>query len=121
VVLLDDGSVWQPPAELQPLWTHLRLLMLESVWSVRCECSGQPYSSAQVVGRFLAVLQQQIRHDWARTHGDIRINSGVPLLWLRGRSPVMSSERFRAKWRGEGVLYAVADGSLQVCLPRLPG
>src|SRR5512147_570156 len=109
VVLLDDGGVWQPPAELQHLWTHLRLLMLESVWTVRCESSGKPYSSAQVVGRFLAVLQQQMRHDWARTQGDIRINSGVPLSWLRGRNPVMSAERFffffeverfRAKWRG---------------------
>jgi hypothetical protein len=80
VVLLDDGGVWQPPAELQHLWTHLRLLMLESVWTVRCESSGKPYSSAQVVGRFVAVLQQQVRHDWARTQGDIRINSGVPRL-----------------------------------------
>src|SRR5512147_2817392 len=99
-------------AELQHLWTHLRLLMLESVcscWTVRCESSGKPYSSAQVVGRFVAVLQQQVRHDWARTQGDIRINSGVPLSWLRGRNPVMSAERFffffeverfRAKWRG---------------------
>ena len=32
VLLLDDSSVWQPPAELQQLWTHLRLLMLESVF-----------------------------------------------------------------------------------------
>jgi len=122
VVLLDDGGVWQPPAELQHLWTHLRLLMLESVWTVRCESSGKPYSSAQVVGRFVAVLQQQVRHDWARTQGDIRINSGVPLSWLRGRNPVMSAERFRAKWREAGVLYVVEEGSgMRVDLPRLAG
>jgi hypothetical protein len=81
-VLLDDGSVWQPPKELQQLWTHLRLLMLESIWSVRCGSSGRPYSSTQVVSRFLSVLRQQIQQDWVRTSGDIRIDSGVPLFFF---------------------------------------
>ena len=75
-----------------------------------------------MIGRFLTVLQQQIRHDWARTQGDIRINSGVPLSWLRGRSPVMPVERFAAKWREAGVLYIVEeDTGLRVCLPRPAG
>ena len=70
----------------------------------------------------MAALQQQMRHDWARTQGDIRINSGVPLSWLRGRNPVMSAERFRAKWRESGVLYVVEeDSGLRVNLPRLAG
>ena len=122
VLLLDDGSVWQPPKELLPLWTHLRLLMLESIWSVRCSSSGQPYSSRQVVSRFLAVLQQQMQHDWARTQGDIRLDSGVPLSWLRGRSPVMSRDRFNAKWLAEGAVYIVEEGGgLLVSLPHLAG
>jgi hypothetical protein len=122
VVLLDDGSVWQPPVELRPLWTHLRLLMLESVWVVRNDSGGRPYSSGQVVSRFLAVLQQQLQQDWARTLGDIRLNSGVPLSWLRGRSPVMSSARFEAKWQAEGVLYTAGDGEgVRLCLPPLGG
>jgi hypothetical protein len=119
-VLLDDGSIWQPPKELQQLWTHLRLLMLESIWSVRCEYGGRPYSSTQVVSRFLAVLQQQIQRDWVRTRGDIRIDSGVPLSWLRGRSPVLSIQRFVSKWGvAGGGLYVVVDGALHVSLHRL--
>jgi hypothetical protein len=118
VVLLDDGSVWQPPKELQQLWTHLRLLMLESIWSVRCGSSGRPYSSTQVVSRFLFVLRQQIQQDWVRTSGDIRIDSGVP--WLRGRSPVLSIRRFVSKWcvAGGGV-YVVVYGDLHVTLQSL--
>jgi hypothetical protein len=77
------------------------------------------YSSAQVVSRFLAALQQQLKQDWARTQGDIRANSGVPLSWLRGRSPAMPSGKFVAKWRGDGVLYTVDDdGAIRLCLSR---
>jgi hypothetical protein len=120
VLLLDDASVWQPPEPLQHLWTHLRLLMLESIWAVRCGSGGKPYSSAQIVGRFLAVLQQQLQHDWARTQGDIRVDSGVPVSWLRGRSPVMSLETFVTKWQAAGVLYVEGEeGGLRLCLPRL--
>jgi hypothetical protein len=118
VLLLDDSSVWQPPRELQQLWTHLRLLMLESVWVVRCAAEGRPYSSAQVVARFRVALQQQLKQDWARTQGDIRVDSGVPMSWLRGRSPVIPPERFVAKWRPAGLLYTVgADGGVGLCLP----
>lgn len=119
VLLLDDASVWRPPAELQQLWTHLRLLMLESIWVVRCTTHGRQYSSSQVVSRFLAALQQQLKQDWVRTRGDIRANSGVPLSWLRGRNPDLSSDKFVAKWRSDGVLYTVSnDGVLTVCIPR---
>jgi hypothetical protein len=122
VVLLDDGSVWQPPQELQQLWTHLRLLMLESIWTVRCESGGRPYGSAQVVSRFLAVLQQHMRQEWVRTQGDIRLDSGVPLSWLRGRSPVMSRRKFEKKWQGDGGVYAVdPGGELHVSLAGLAG
>jgi hypothetical protein len=46
---------------------------------------ARPYSSTQVVSRFLSVLRQQIQQDWVRTSGDIRIDSGVPMSWLRGK------------------------------------
>lgn len=117
VLLLDDSSVWQPPAELRQLWTHLRLLMLESIWVVRCAAGSRQYTSSQVVHRFIAALQQQLKQDWARTRGDIRVDSGVPLSWLRGRNPTMDADRFAAKWQESGVLYDVtADGSVRVCL-----
>jgi hypothetical protein len=87
LLLLDDSSVWQPPAALQQLWTYLRLLLLESIWVVRCSSNGRPFTSSQVTSRFLAELQQQLKQDWARTQGDIRLNSGVPLSWLQGPQP----------------------------------
>ena len=83
LILLDDVREWQPPAALVHLWTHLRLLMLQSVWDARCDSQGQQYSGSQVVSRFVAVLQQQLRQDWARTQDDIRVDSGVPMSWLR--------------------------------------
>jgi hypothetical protein len=111
ILLLDDSSVWQPPAQLRQLWTYLRLLLLESFWVVRCASEGRPYSSAAVTHRFRAALQQQLSQDWLRTQGDIRLNSGVPLSWLRGRNPELLPERFAAKWQQPGVLYAVGDGT----------
>ena len=36
LLLLDDFSVWAPPAGQQQMWTQLRLLLLESIWVVRC-------------------------------------------------------------------------------------
>ncbi len=122
VLLLDDGSVWQPPAVLQQLWTYMRLLMLESIWVVRCNSNGQQFSSNQVVSRFLAALQQQLKQDWARTQGDIRLNSGVPLSWLKGRSPVLSVAKFTAKWQPSGVLYTLVAGEgPRLCIGGLQG
>ncbi len=110
ILLLDDGAAWQPPPPLRRLWTYMRLLLLESIWVVRCSSNGVPYSSRTVISRFLAALQQQLKQDWARTQGDIRLNSGVPLSWLKGCNPVLSQDQFAAKWRAEGILYRVAEG-----------
>lgn len=118
LILLDDIRELQPPAALLPLWTHLRLLMLQSIWDVKTDSNGQMYSGSQVISRFVAALQQQLRQDWARTEGDIRVDSGVPLSWLRGRNPVLPPERFTAKWLGDGVIYTLAGGDgPRVCLP----
>jgi hypothetical protein len=120
VLLLDDRTAWQPPAALQQLWTYLRLLLLESIWVVRCASNGRPYSSIGVVIRFQTALQQQLKQDWARSQGDIRLDSGVPLSWLRGRSPVLSEQKFAARWQASGVLYTVVAGEgPRLCLPGL--
>jgi len=97
-------------SSLQQLWTYLRLLLLESIWVVRCSSNGRPFSSRQVITRFLAAAQQQLKQDWARTQGDIRLNSGVPLSWLRGRNPHLSAAKFAARWQARGVLYELVDG-----------
>ena len=122
ILLLDDSTVWQPPPALRSIWTYLRLLMLESLWVVRCTSDGRPFSSASVVSRFRAALQQQLTQDWLRTQGDIRLNSGVPMSWLRGRNPVLQPERFEAKWQRPGVLYRLEeDQGPRLVLPGVEG
>ena len=107
ILLLDDSTVWQPPPALRSIWTYLRLLMLESLWVVRCTSDGRPFSSASVVSRFRAALQQQLTQDWLRTQGDIRLNSGV---------------RFEAKWQRPGVLYRLEeDQGPRLVLPGVEG
>lgn len=119
LLLLDDHTAFCPPAALSRLWTYLRLLMLQSIWLVRCTSKGRSYTSASIISRFLAALQQQLKQDWARTQGDIRVNSGVPLDWLKGCDPRLSQQQFAAKWQQAGVLYVLVDGEgPRVCVPR---
>jgi hypothetical protein len=122
ILLLDDSTAWQPPQPLCQLWTYLRLLMLESIWVVRCASDGRPFSSTAIIIRFRTALQQQLSQDWLRTQGDIRLDCGVPMSWLRGRDPVLSPEKFEAKWQRQGVLYtAVEGGGVRLVLPGLDG
>jgi hypothetical protein len=98
----------------------LRLLMLHTIWLVRCDSKGTAYSSSSIVSRFLAALQLQLKQDWARTQGDIRVNSGVPLDWLKGCNPRLSQQQFAAKWQRAGALYVLVDGEgPRVCVPHL--
>jgi hypothetical protein len=98
----------------------MRLLMLESIWVVRCASNGSPFTSTAVICRFKAALQQQLSQDWLRTRGDIRLDCGVPMSWLRGRDPLLSIAKFEAIWQQQGVLYAAAeDGSIRLVLPGL--
>jgi hypothetical protein len=120
LLLLDDSTVWQPPQPLRQLWTYMRLLMLESIWVVRCSSNGSPFGSTAIIVRFRAALQQQLSQDWLRTRGDIRLDCGVPMSWLRGRDPVLSPAKFEAKWQQQGVLYTAAEGDgVRLVLPGL--
>jgi hypothetical protein len=110
ILLLDDSTVWQPPQPLRQLWAYMRLLMLESIWVVRCASNGRPFTSTAIIIRFRAALQQQLSQDWLRTQGDIRLDCGVPMSWLRGRDPVMSAAKFEARWQRQGLLYTVVAG-----------
>ena len=120
LLLLDDYTVFCPPPAQQRLWTYLRLLMLHTIWLVRCDSKGTAYGSSSIVSRFLAALQLQLKQDWARTQGDIRVNSGVPLDWLKGCNPRLSQQQFAAKWQRAGALYVLVDGEgPRVCVPHL--
>jgi hypothetical protein len=127
LLLLDDPSSWVPPQDKQLLWTHLRLLLLESIWVVRSsnysngratnsnvdgssssaaaaaavqDSSSASYTAKAVACRFRSELQQQMQREWHRVAVDLRVGSEIPLSWLGGRSPVISDEDFKHKWRG---------------------
>lgn len=106
VILMDDDSVWRPPQRLRRLWTRLRLGMLQALWQRRGQGAELEVRAAAdaAVHHFRAKLRRQIRMDWRRCEGDVRLASGVPLSWLAGRQPVLSPEEFRARWCAGGVL-----------------
>ena len=97
--------------DLRALWTHLRLLLLESLWNGR----GDPargkaaQSAASIKHRFVAVLRQQVQNDWQRTLQDIRWNAGVPASWFRGRSPELELEDFEHLWCVSDVIARVSQ------------
>ena len=97
--------------DLQPLWTWLRLLLLESLWNARgLPSQNRPaQSAASIKHRFVAQLRQQVSNDWERTKHDIRFNAGVPASWFRGGSPEMAVEGFEEFWCVNGVI-AVVEG-----------
>jgi hypothetical protein len=108
LILLDDSSVWAPPQQKALLWTHLRLLMLETLWHARCSTNSSPPTAQATACAFKAKLQRQIRQDWQRVRADIRIGAGVPAAWLTGRDPQLSQRSFEAKW---GALVTYVQGS----------
>ena len=109
VFLLDELAADQVAQELRPLWTHLRLLLLASLWVGRGDVARgrAAQSAAGIQQRFLAVLRQQVENDWQRTLHDIRWNAGVPASWFRGRSPELEVAEFKQLWCVGGVIAAV--------------
>jgi hypothetical protein len=112
VMLLDELDTLYVAKDLQPLWTWLRLLLLESLWHARgLPSHDRPAQSADSVKhRFVAVLQQQVVNDWERTKHDIRFNAGVPASWFRGGSPGLSVGGFEEFWCVGGVIAVVEGG-----------
>ena len=111
VLLLDELLDHQVARDLRALWTHLRLLLLESLWNGRGDpARGQAaQSAASIKHRFVAVLRQQVQNDWQRTLQDIRWNAGVPASWFRGRSPELELEDFEHLWCVSDVIARVSQ------------
>jgi len=109
VLLLDELAAEQVAQGMRPLWTHLRLLLLESLWCGRGDVARgkAALSAAGIKQRFVAVLRQQVENDWQRTMHDIRWNAGVPASWFRGRSPELELADFKQLWCVGGKIAAV--------------
>ena len=140
VLLVDDSTAWVPPRQHGPLWTLLRLLLLESIYVVACQrpwqrlvqqlqaqqqleqqapSQGVPDVTAlAVVSRFRAALQNQMMREWLRVDCDIREGSGMPGSWLRGPSPEVSRSSFVARW---GDLVEVPPSGPPVLVVPEPG
>ena len=114
LLVLDDLSVDLVPLPLQPLWTFLRLLLLESLWSGRGDSAkGKAARSADAIKhRFVGIVHQQVRNDWHRTKHDIRWHAGVPASWFRGLSPELKVADFKALWCVGGVIATVGADPL---------
>ena len=110
VWLADDESVWQPRAELVPLWELLRLTMLKSVWSVRCvarQGSRAGFTRSAAIAAFVREVRGLIRQDWATVEGDVRTMAGVPPSWFTGRDPTTTLAQFQEAWCVSGLLASV--------------
>ena len=112
LLVLGQGQ-WAPADALGSLWDYLRILMLHSLWTVRCSSAGTPSHTAHaVVSKLVAAVRHQVAMDWQRVESDIRWGTGLPFTWFLGRDPSMTTQAFQSKWCKRGVLVSLpAAGS----------
>ena len=102
------SQVWQrvQPEAAVPLGSS-RVLLLDAAGT-----SGSTgYTAKAVACRFYKELQQLVQRQHIRVGSDIRLASGIPATWLRGRSPIIEDDDF---WQTWGALYRMGhDGRVR--------
>ena len=73
-----------------------------------------------MVGRCVAELQRVMQAEWQRVDRDVRVDSGIPMSWLRGPSPVIRGAAFRRRWQGLAS-YATQPPELAAGVAVMPG
>ena len=108
VLLADDDSVWQPSAELRPLWTRLRLATLHALWCAagKARQGSGPTSVRTIAASVVASCRQLMISHWFRV-GLHRAALGVCPQWLLSRDPSLSTPQFTDWWCARGVLCRV--------------
>jgi len=81
----------------QQLHQHQQQMQQQQQQQVPCYTSRV---AVAVASRFRVELQRQMQLEWRRVDHDVRQQSGLPMAWLRGPSPVISRRAFNARWRG---------------------
>ena len=108
VLLAGDHRGWPLDAALQPLWTRLRLTTLWHLWRASrhgaLDAGAQPLTAVRVASSILHDCRGAIQRDFMRVSTLIDCEMGVPMAWLRGRSPKMKLTEFQARWCHRGVL-----------------
>ena len=109
IVIADDHRVWQPPNQLQDLWTTLRVAYLHAVWTVRCrrKLDGTPITAAAIVAMVVHAVRSSMYNDWKLVMGNLRTATDICSSWFRGKERELSMEDFKAKWGHREVLCLV--------------
>ena len=117
LLMADDQRQWQPiPAQLQPLWTQLRIATLAAIHTARTQRrQGIPTTATSVVARLVHQMRAVMLREWQRVRG---ISSLAALAegvccstWLRGRQPFMTLQQFKHHWAQPGALYQVVTAA----------
>ena len=90
--MLDDGSIWQPPAALQQLWTYLRLLLLESIYVVACQHPWQ---------RIMQQLEQQRQHQQLQPPPPLEQEQPPATGGVPGVTALALASRFKAELKNQ--------------------
>jgi len=118
VLLLDDDSVWAPPSAKQQLWTHMRLLLLESIWVVRSRCfnsshaggsqrsSSSSRSSSNSSGDSTQDSNGSMGDATAATDGSARFTAKAVACRFRAEL----QQQMQRDWRRVGVDVRLASG-----------
>ena len=113
VLLAGDHRGWPVEAALLPLWTRLRLTTLWHLWRASrpgaLDAGAQPLTAVRVASSILHDCRGAIQRDFTRVSSLIDCDMGVPMAWLRGRSPTMELTQFQARWCHRGVLCRAAS------------
>jgi hypothetical protein len=73
-----------------------------------------------VVSRCVAELQRLMQAEWRRMDRDVRVDSGIPMSWLRGPSPVIRGAAFRRRWQGLAS-FATQPPAIAAGVAAMPG
>lgn len=117
VLLADDHRDWHPEANLQDLWTTLRVAYLHAVWSLRCErLHGRPgaVSASAIACKIIHAIRSSIKIDWLRVSADLKSATDVCSSWFRGPDMKMSEAEFVALWGHRQVLCAIVNGQMEI-------
>ena len=116
VLLAGDHRAWPVDPALQPLWTQLRLATLWHLWRASRRgvpaAGAQPPTAARVASHILHDCRGAMQRDFIRVSALIECDMGVPLDWLRGRSPVLPLRVFKDRWGHREVLCRAESATM---------
>ena len=120
VLLGDDQREWQPPQQMQPLWTQVRIATIHRLHEAAVQHRrGVPFTPTSIAAIIMHTLRAAMRRDIDRVDTSITTLAAQVCnsTWLRGRNPIMSAADFQTHWGRAGALYSIfqIDRSTSAC------